>query len=743
MSPMPPVPFPRPARPLLWMFFLSGFSALVYQTAWIRLAFASFGVITPVLSIVVSVFMMGLGLGAWAGGRWAGPFTRRTGLSPLQVYAGLEGMTALGGVLVPRLFRLSGGWLWNMGGLNSAGYLEASGILIALTLLPWTAAMGATTFLALQYLRERHPDSREGFGALYLANSAGALAGVILTAFVLLETLGFRSTLDLAVAFNLLAGGAALAWNRKNPRPAPGRTGVVPARPVHPPLGSGGRGWAATVLALTGFVSLGYEVAWYRCFSPYLGTQVYAFAAVLAVYLAATTVGAALYRAHLRSGAAWSPDRLLPVLALAGLLPMAACDLRMGPVPWKLLLSLAPLCLLLGYQTPSLVDQASGGDPRVAGRLYALNVMGCILGPLAASYLLLPTWGETKTLAVLTLPLLALAWTTRGSAFGIARRWGLPLAATALLGIAVTGLWTYDDNPMLLAVPHRVLRDTTATVVAYGEGRKKQLLVNGIPLTTLAEVTKDMAHLPAACLPREPRNALVICFGMGTTFRSLMSWGIPVEAVELVPGVRDQFDFYYPDGPGRVAASGSHITVDDGRRFLARSGNAEYDLITLDPPPPLEAACSSLLYTPEFYALVKRHLSKDGILAQWMPPGEPVIMGTFLRAFRESFPYVAFTEPRPVEGFHLLGSKGPFRLPTVDEALARMGPAARQDLMEWGNPAGLRARVGLLLANPLPWESLAPPDWIPRISDDRPVNEYFLLRRKVLPSLARWMPRRP
>jgi spermidine synthase len=57
-------------RTLFLLFFLSGFCSLLYQVVWMRLAFASFGVITPVMSVVISVFMLGLAIGSWAGGRW-------------------------------------------------------------------------------------------------------------------------------------------------------------------------------------------------------------------------------------------------------------------------------------------------------------------------------------------------------------------------------------------------------------------------------------------------------------------------------------------------------------------------------------------------------------------------------------------------------------------------------------------------------------------------------------------------
>ena len=75
---------------LYFLFFVSGFCSLVYQMVWTRLAFASFGIITPVLSVVLSVFMLGLSVGAWAGGRMIPWLVRKTRLSAIFFYGGAE-----------------------------------------------------------------------------------------------------------------------------------------------------------------------------------------------------------------------------------------------------------------------------------------------------------------------------------------------------------------------------------------------------------------------------------------------------------------------------------------------------------------------------------------------------------------------------------------------------------------------------------------------------------------------------
>src|SRR5271156_5155132 len=86
------------------MFFISGFCALLYQTVWLRLAFAEFGVITPVVSVVISIFMLGLGLGSWAGGRYVPLLKKLVKGSAITVYGSIEIVIGLGAVIVPILF---------------------------------------------------------------------------------------------------------------------------------------------------------------------------------------------------------------------------------------------------------------------------------------------------------------------------------------------------------------------------------------------------------------------------------------------------------------------------------------------------------------------------------------------------------------------------------------------------------------------------------------------------------------
>src|SRR5262249_57168150 len=103
-------------KPVLFLlFFCSGFCSLLYQVVWVRMAFAHFGVITPVLSVVLSVFMLGLGVGSWLGGKWGQWWSSRLKISSAYFYGGAEFVIGTGAFAVPQLFQIGEGYLLGAG----------------------------------------------------------------------------------------------------------------------------------------------------------------------------------------------------------------------------------------------------------------------------------------------------------------------------------------------------------------------------------------------------------------------------------------------------------------------------------------------------------------------------------------------------------------------------------------------------------------------------------------------------
>jgi len=297
--------------------------------------------------------------------------------------------------------------------------------------------------------------------------------------------------------------------------------------------------------------------------------------------------------------------------------------------------------------------------------------------------------------------------------------------AVGIVGMAML-FESYEESAV--AKQLLVRRDHTATVIAFGEGRGKELIVNGFSMTELTPITKVMAHLPLAHLTTLPTSALVIGLGMGTSFRSAMSWGIETKAVELVPSVKEVFGFFHQDGPQLLETGRGQVVIDDGRRFLARTGE-QFDVIVIDPPPPVEAAGSSLLYSEEFYALAKKHLREGGILQQWLPGGEERILSAVAGALARSFIYIRVYQDC---GFHFLASTRPILPLRAEHLVARMPEAAKHDLLEWNLALTAVEMLGRIVNNEVDIGSLIHlfgPDSEFTITDDRPFNEYFLLRR--------------
>ena len=714
-----------------FFFFLSGFCSVLYELIWLRASMAQFGVTTAMVSIVLSVFMAGLGVGSWASGRWLGRSGGAGQFSALRLYGLIELLIGVSGIVVSYELQLGRRILEHSGLSSSMAYYWLAGVWVAIALLPWCTLMGATVPVAMQAIGQTLPaESQRSFSYLYTANVAGAVIGTTVP-LLLIELLGFRGTLKVGAACNVFIALSAFALSRRSSKVLP--ASASPEGPSTVSVSGGGR--ILQLLFLSGLTCMAMEVVWVRSYTPYYGTVVYTFASILGVYLMATAIGAVVYR---RWSTRWKQESpvVWSALAACALLPLLATnpELHMARLP-RLLLGVPLFTGLLGFITPMLVDRYSTGNPARAGTAYAVNVAGCILGPLASGFVLLPLLSEKWALVLLSVPWLVvgLAPLRAGANLRFTTRSAIYAALAIATALIVTSR-SYEENYS----QRRVLRDPTATVIAIGDGMHKRLLVNGYGMTSLTVITKVMAHLPLAFLDRAPQDALVICFGMGTTFRSLRSWGIPVTAVELVPSVPRLFSYYHSDGDAVLESPMSHVVIDDGRRFLERT-DGQFDVITVDPPPPLQAAASSLLYSEEFYQVARRRLRPGGILQQWLPATrdeDPVDVAAVTRSLRNSFPYVrAFPEEF---GVHFLCSDQPIPRRTPEELVRRMpGPAVR-DFTEWDPPSAdgrldaAEDRMGDLLRGELTLDQLiaGSPD-TPALTDDRPINEYYVVRNRL------------
>ncbi|BBH45657.1 hypothetical protein KU43P_21340 [Pseudomonas sp. KU43P] len=743
------------------LLFLSGAAGLVYQVLWIKQLSLVVGVEVHAVATGISAFFAGLALGGLLFGRWADRLQR-----PVLLYVCLELAVAALGIGATLGLAHAAGPFARLEG--SAG-LFAWALPFALVGLP-ALLMGGTLPVLVRALAPATGQLAEAGGRLYAANTAGAIAGTLLAAFVLLPHLGVSGSACAAASLNLLAAlGAWLARRRDAALPPPAQLSSTP-RSAQARLAIG-------LYCIAGGVALGYEVVWSQSIVPFMSTRAFAFAVVLATYLAGLLAGSALYaRRADRIRDPWGLFGLL--IAVAGLLALLQLA---GLGRWLVLaqtqaemlalqlfgselagmcarFATAALCMvllpttLLGAAFPLALRLAvdSGHVGRDVGAVVALNTLGGIVGVLLTGFVLVPQLGLVRALGVLAglAALVGLLAVWRGQ--GVRR----PAAVAVIAVAAATLLVAIFTPPQRLAelLPGARNGQLTyyhegkgGTVAVVSQGRQGQtfsrLYIQGVSNTGDAmpslRYMRLQALLPLLIHRGEPRSALVIGFGTGITAGAMLRYpGLerPVVA-ELLPEVLQAA----PQFKGNFAAVTDprlDIRLRDGRRELLRSED-RYDLVTLEPPPPSAAGVVNL-YSRDFYQLAAARLQPDGLVAQWLPlpTQNEEDSRALVRSFIDVFPHASLWTTE----FHemlLIGSLQPLQLdvprirerlaqPPVAAALAEVGVDSAQSLLAtWiTDRAGLERFAGD-----------APP-----VTDDQPRIEYAGWVRpreitRVLPTL--------
>lgn len=711
------------------LFFLSGFCALLYQTVWLRLAFASFGINAQVISIVISIFMLGLALGSWLAGTYLLKISHKYRIKSLYFYAIAEAGIGISAITVPKLFSFGRAWLLTFGQTDSTSYLFLSAFILAICMLPWCFLMGTTIPLMMDYLKNHMEKDKNSFSYFYLANTFGAMIGTIITAIVLIELFGFTHTLLIASIINFAIALISLAVAFVVSHQTNYKQTFKQTKSYKVKILDKRQCYSLGLLFTTGFTSLGFEVVWNRQFTSILQTSVYAFAFIIFLYLLGTCIGLLWYRFNLSRDKVFPKSFLLLILVGVSVAQIGFNDPRASLSLVGIILTVVSISSVLGYLTPKQVDELSQGHPEVAGVAYAINVLGCILGPLFASYLLLPFLGSKLTLLLLSMPIaiFLLKNNELKSNIYFAR-------TPVLLGVVIlfiTALVFGNSYEEFITVPNKIIKhDYNASVIKFGKDNRKQgLIVNGIPMTSLTPITKIMAHLPLSLMSNQPKNALIICLGMGTTFRSTASWGIDTTAVELTPSIKGLFPEFFPDAKTILQNPKTRIVIDDGRRYLQRT-STKYDLIAIDPPPPVEAAGSSLLYSKEFYEIAKQRLTDSGILAQWYPLRQGQTLQAIARSLVVVFPHVVAYQSVEGWGYHFFASKNPINSISPEQFIQSLPKNAQLDLMEWNdfNDPDILSYATRILSGKKDIHQFLNPESDILVTDDRPFNEYFLLR---------------
>jgi len=687
-------PHNRLPRRVPLAFMLSGFSALVYEVIWVRLLGDLFGHTAYAVQVVLAVFFGGLALGSYVSGRF-----KRAGRDPLKVYAIIEILVGLAGLLFPLTVSLLTPFYDAAAppGLETGGALLFRLALATLLLLVPTALMGATFPLVVGWQSARD-GGRGGVATLYAVNTLGGAAGAWASAFLLMPLLGLSYTLAAAALGNFAA--ALLAHSlRTAPRsesvdkalgPADVPEGAEAAAETHEIPAAR----AALLLFATGFIAIALEVLWTRALDQVLSGTVYSFATVLAVFLLGIAAGSWVYGRFLkglpplRTFAAVEvllANYVLLSLFLIYFIPGVSTGLgarlglgfvRRGVILESLLSAFILLvpAVLLGVIFPLLLDAAGGrARQRPVGMLVAANTFGSVLGPLAAGFFLLPSLGLQNSLVVLAGLSLALAVIVAVTYASRAKAG--PLVAAGA-GLALVLLILSPGDIRVWGAPGERLIDyredpaaTVSVVESGGTQRERRLKVNntyslGGGRGVFTE--RRQGHLPMLLHP-DPRRVLVLGVGTGNTLGAVsLHRPSRLVAVELVPGVlelaRKHFattNYHVLDNPGAQVINADALRV-------ARATPEKYDVVVADLFHPWQAGVGSL-YSREHFTAVRRALGDGGLFCQWLPLYQlseddlKTIVRTFLDVFPESSAWLGnFGSTTPILG--LVGSERPVRL---------------------------------------------------------------------------------
>jgi len=733
----------RGDRLVVAAFIASGAAGLMYQVVWSRELVLVFGNTTEAIGTIVTAFMAGLGLGGLVGGL-VSPRLRR----PLLAYGLVELAVAGSALLVPVGLHLIEGTYRSAYETTAPGELTRVRLVLTMaTVTPVTFLMGLTLPLLTRHLVTSMRTAGARMGQLYSANTLGAMAGTLLSGIVLIELLGLSATADVAVGFNVLAGSIALALAARAP------IGSQAAQSREPPrnseqaaLSSGLRVLLYATTFVSGFVALALEVLWTRMLAEGTGSLIYNFVVILAVYLLGIGLGGAAYRA------ASGPGRDTPqVLALA-LLGIAVSTVLTVPIGTLLLapgliaraIILLPATACMGYAFPlsaRLLTRNPAHSSRSIGVLYAWNTVGSILGSLAATFLLAGALGTNASILMLAAANAAMALALLVAVTQPRRSISLRLSLIAVALIVIPPLLVLSGSPLVrtatehhldaLLRPYHHVEDILSTVDAVGgPPTQRQLFVSGTAMTQLSVDTKLMAYLPKVIRPHAS-GFLDIAFGMGTTYRSAINLGMRTDAVDLSPSVPRQMSTFYPDAGKYLHNPLGRVITADGRNYV-RLTSRQYDIISVDPPPPLHSAGAVVLYTREFYADARRCLRANGLMLEWLYFGVNLDeLRVHLRTFRSVFPHVLVLISPMHSGLYLLGSDGDINWNTDSASQILGSPKALQDI---GGAPDYRFIAGRS------WPGvLASMRWMhdgdinhfmgdaPLITDDHPLTEYYLL----------------
>lgn len=657
------------------LFFFSGASSLIYEIIWVKQLTLQFGATAWSVSTVVTAFMAGLGAGGWYAGRRADAISQ-----PFLVYAFIEvGIAVFGFLSIPILSRLDVliGPIYHLLQDHFTTFVLVRFVLTLAVLIVPTFLMGASLPVLVAGLARSHAMQRT-VGLLYGLNTLGAAAGVIASGFVLLPALGMSITTLVAVTIGVLVSLCAWRYDKR------WQVGPVPEKKQE----SGRRAPFSllAIVAVSGILSLFYEVSWTRLIVPIVGSCTYAFSIILATFLLGIGVGSMI--ASLGKGRRDCRPLIASLLIFSsctGLAGLFAVDHLPG-----LFLALVRHCegkLWLFFYSQGVLAGAliflpscamgvilplaiagyhreTGARGQSVGGIYAANTAGSIAGSVLAGFVALPYLGVSLCIIVAAAAGLVAAIFLLFSDHEISR-WRRILwvvGSTAVFASLLRFNPQIDFHFLHSSQFRNVLNRNTeyerdhmgdllyikdgisCTVTVYRYPDSTWLNVNGKTDASTALFDRQsqylMGHLPLLFHPA-PAKVFILGLGSGGTVRAVAAHPVDkIDVAELEPAIKEAARYFASIHDGAIFDDNVHIHMEDGHTFL-RYREDKYDVIISEPSNPWMAGVSAL-FTTEYYRQIENRLNPRGIFCQWIQLYEisEETRNVMVRTLADVFPHV-------------------------------------------------------------------------------------------------------
>lgn len=698
----------KKAWPVLVLFFISGFSGLMYQVLWMRQFKFLLGSSIVAVSTIVAVFMLGLLIGSY----WIGKkLSRKSVNNELKLYGLLEMVIGLSGLLLLFLLPLSKPLFAAFGTptmeLNVVRLVYNVVLSFFLLLLP-TAAMGATLPLLVNYFTKKVNRFRTITAHFYAFNALGGSVAAVITGFYLIRWIGVSNSLWMAVFLNLMIGAAAYLMS-KNTKESLQETQDISSGEQESQITTFDK-FILIASMVTGFISIGYEVLWIRCMNYLLNSSTYTFAIILGIFLFGIAAGSLLvaYLKNSLSRGSWIGviQFLLSVFGIwiihlfyefaysdqfahlfiesNGLQSNWYESIGLNFI-FALLVFLIP-AILMGMSFPLISDlyyeRVGEGAGAAISKIYVLNTLGCILGALLPVFVLIPLLGGIKN----TLYLLAGLNLLLALAFVWFSHWKMrKLAAGLFLFVFVIFFFSFSSGNYLASLesigedrivdkPLFYKEGIMATVKVYNkEGKYRSMSIDGVTIASESFKQKEsiIGHLPFFT-ETNIKDVLVVGLASGSTIGSILKHDEvkQVDVVEIVPSVRNGADYFKEVNADVNQNPLVNIYIDDIYSFLSYS-HSKYDLISSDGKFGVLNKSNTTMLSKDYYELCREHLAENGIFVQWISTKIPnAHLKTVFSTTASVFPYSELFLLR--KNLFILSSNNPMPMngESVKDALA-------------------------------------------------------------------------